>query len=100
LRGLIQDVDACRGDAHRLTESTGVRHSVEVAAESLYEAAALAVKEFRAVLGLRFNPSGSFTSVPADLEMSHATTAPLGDFGWAGFGVTRHQVCSTPLPRS
>ena len=29
------------------TDSGGIRHSVEVAAESLYEAAALAVKEFR-----------------------------------------------------
>jgi hypothetical protein len=28
-------------------DSDGIRHSVEVAAESLYEAAALAVKEFR-----------------------------------------------------
>ena len=28
-------------------DSTGIRHSVEVAAESLYEAAALAVREFR-----------------------------------------------------
>ena len=28
-------------------DSTGIRHSIEVAAESLYEAAALAVKEFR-----------------------------------------------------
>jgi hypothetical protein len=28
-------------------DSVGIRHSVEVAAESLYEAAALAVKEFR-----------------------------------------------------
>jgi hypothetical protein len=28
-------------------DSTGIRHSIEVAAESLYEAAALAVREFR-----------------------------------------------------
>jgi hypothetical protein len=28
-------------------DSIGIRHSVEVAAESLYEAAALAVREFR-----------------------------------------------------
>jgi hypothetical protein len=28
-------------------ESAGIRHSIEVAAESLYEAAALAVHEFR-----------------------------------------------------
>jgi hypothetical protein len=28
-------------------DSTGIQHSVEVAAESLYEAAALAVREFR-----------------------------------------------------
>ena len=28
-------------------DSSGIRHSVEVAAESLYEAAALAVREFR-----------------------------------------------------
>src|SRR2546426_6073820 len=28
-------------------DSGGIRHSIEVAAESLYEAAALAVKEFR-----------------------------------------------------
>src|ERR1022692_3490878 len=28
-------------------DSTGIRHSIEVVAESLYEAAALAVREFR-----------------------------------------------------
>jgi len=32
-------------------DSGGIRHAIEVAAESLYEAAALAVKEFRRIRG-------------------------------------------------
>jgi len=43
--------DVCVGNARTcvdsFVDSGGIRHSVEVAAESLYEAAALAVKEFR-----------------------------------------------------
>ena len=43
------------------TDSSGVRHSVEVAAGSLYEAAALALAEFRSSPMLQDNGPGAAT---------------------------------------
>jgi hypothetical protein len=47
LFAMVDSVGNARSCTVSFVDSDGIRHSVEVAAESLYEAAALAVKEFR-----------------------------------------------------
>jgi hypothetical protein len=52
----------------RIVDSTGIRHSVEVAAESLFEAAALAVREFRSHSWLNHVEPGAATPLSISVK--------------------------------
>ena len=55
------------------TDLTGIRHSVEVAAESLYEAAAMAVAEFRRHPWTDGMEPGAVTRLAANIKVPKTT---------------------------
>ncbi len=77
------------------TDSSGVRHSVQVAAESLYEAAALAIQQFREHPWTEGMEPGSVTRLAVSIhapETTHEVTLHQIEKWIAGVAKSPHET--------